>query len=134
MSPSTARVLHAAFIIAVLVLVVVLALVRGAADLGDLELPITVLRSALFVLMLGTLVGQRVLRAGLPTLGSAADATAWWQAHGPRVLAIWALADGLATVGAVFWFLTGDIVPLAVGTGIGLFLLMLARPAGFTGG
>jgi xanthosine utilization system XapX-like protein len=133
-SPSAARVLHGAFIMAVLVLVVALALVRGAADLGDLELPIPALRIAVFVLMLGTLVGQRVVRAGLPTLRSAAEASAWWQAHGPRVLTIWALADGLATVGAVFWFLTGDIVPLAIGTGVGLFLLVLARPAGFEGG
>ncbi|KPK07334.1 MAG: hypothetical protein AMS20_03010 [Gemmatimonas sp. SG8_28] len=134
MSPAAARVLHGAFVLAVLVLVVALALVRGAANLGDLELPIPALRIAAFVLMLGTLIGQRVLRAGLPTLQSAADATAWWQAHGPRVLTIWALADGLATVGVVFWFLTGDIVPLAIGTGVGLFLLVMARPAGFEDG
>jgi hypothetical protein len=133
-SPSAARVLHAAFIAAVLVLVVGLALVRGAADLGDLELPVMVLRITVFVLLLGTLIGQRIVRAGLPTLRTAAEASAWWQAHGPRVLTIWALADGLATFGAVFWFLTGDIVPLVIGTGVGLFLLVLARPAGFEGG
>jgi hypothetical protein len=133
-TPSAARALHAAFLGAVLVLLVALGLVRGTVDLGALELPITPFRITVFVLMLGTLVGQRVVRAGLPTVRSAADAAAWWQEHGPRVLTIWALADGLATVGVVFWFLTGDIVPLATGTGIGLFLLVMARPAGFEGG
>jgi hypothetical protein len=133
-TPSAARILHAALIVAVVVLLVALALVRESAALDALAVPLTALRIAAFALLLGTLVGQRLLRAGLPPPRRGADAAAWWQAHGPRVLAIWALSDGLATAGAVFWFLTGDVVVLAIGAGVGLFLLVTARPAGFEGG
>lgn len=134
MTPSGARILHAALIVAVLVLVLALAIVRDTAGIDDLELPVTALRITAFVLMMGTLIGQRIVRAGLPTLRASGDAAAWWRAHGSRVLTIWALSDALATAGAVFWFLTGDIVVLAIGTGVGLFLLVTARPAGFEGG
>ena len=136
MNAASARVIHGALVGSVLVLVVVLVLVRQFVGLQGVgvDLPAAALRIAVFALVLATLIGRQVLRAGLPDVRSAADAGEWWRSHGARVLAIWALTDGLATVGAVFWFLTGDIVVLAIGTGVGLFLLMMARPEGFTGG
>ena len=136
MNAASARVIHGALVGSVLVLVVALVLVRQFVGLQGVgvDLPVTTLRIVVFALVLGTLIGRQVLRAGLPDVRSAADAGEWWRSHGARVLAIWALTDGLATVGAVFWFLTGDIVVLAIGTGVGLFLLMMARPEAFTGG
>jgi hypothetical protein len=136
MNAASARMLHGALVGSVFVLVLALVLVRQFVGLRGVgvDLPLAALRIAVFTLMLGTLLIQRILRAGLPDVRSATDAAEWWRSHGGRVLTIWALTDALATAGAVFWFLTGDIVVLAIGTGVGLFLLMMARPEGFTGG
>jgi hypothetical protein len=42
---------------------------------------------------------------------------------------VWALADGTAMAGAVFWLLTGDYVILAIVAGVALALLVMHRPA-----
>lgn len=134
MTPRGARILHTALVVAVIGLLVALALIRDAAGMEAVELPAGALRIAVFAMLIGALVGQRLLRAGVSPPSRGTDAGEWWQAHGPRILTIWALCDGLATAGAVFWFLTGDFVVLAIGTGVGLFLMVTARPAGFEGG
>jgi hypothetical protein len=47
------------------------------------------------------------------------------------VLLQWVLAEGTATVGAVFWFLTGDAVLLVV-LGAAAVLLFRLRPGVWT--
>jgi hypothetical protein len=50
-----------------------------------------------------------------------------------RAMVVWAVAEGAALAGAMFWLLTGDFVILAVVTGVALVLLAANRPGALMG-
>jgi hypothetical protein len=88
-------------------------------------------------LMLTTGIVVFKIRARLPIHQRDDDPDAWWAAHGMRVLVLWVLvlwvlAEGTATIGAVFWFLTGDVAMLIV-FGFSAVLLVRLRPGVWTG-
>lgn len=134
MTPTSARLLHAALLAGVLVMLGALTFVRQATGSPVAPLPLSALRLAAFGAAVVALAANRALRTGLPGPGGERDRPAWWQENGGRVLAIWALAEGAATVGAALWFLSGDAVVLAVASGVGLLLLLTGRPASFESG
>lgn len=134
MNGASARVLHAALVAGVVVMLGALTLVRRAAGVPVAPLPVSALRLAGFAAAIVALATNRALRMGLPAFGGERDGTAWWQEYGPRVLVLWGLAEGAAAIGAVLWFLSGDAVVLVVASGVGLLLLLTGRPASFESG
>jgi hypothetical protein len=69
-----------------------------------------------------------MLSGSIPPRQPDQDKGAWWKANGTKAGATWATAEGLAIIGGVLYFLTGDLVLLAGLGGGGLVILMLNRP------
>jgi len=90
--------------------------------------PVWVFRVIAMALAAGGFVVVQVLRAALPSRHAGEERTAWWSANGARAITVWAVSEGMALTGGVLWFLTGDLLVLAVLTGFGLVSLMLSRP------
>ncbi len=128
MNPRVVPVLHVAFIGGVVSVFVVLAFVRDLADMTAPVLPLVYARIGAAALAAAAVVARRVVRASVRPCGPDDDPRHWWAANIGRVIVIWALADGLAMMGAVLWFLTGDLVTLAIAGGSGLFLLAVTHP------
>ena len=106
--------------------------VREVAPPDPLNI-VLVLRLVAFAEVVGMLVLWRVLRGGMQPLRGGRDEDAWWQVNGPRAFVVWALAEGSATVGAVFWYLTGDALILVGVLGVSLLVLVVNRPGVLVG-
>jgi len=132
MNRRLAQIVHTAMVVGVLAVALAFGFVRQVAPVEPLSAT-PVLRLFAFAEVVGVLVIWRLLRAGMHPLGRGGDEDAWWQANGPRALVIWALADGSATVGAVFWYLTGDASILVGVLGVSLLVLLVNRPATLVG-
>jgi hypothetical protein len=111
----------------VVLILVVLAVARDVLRFAPVNLPAMVPRAIAVALVGGTVAAHRILRASLPR-GPSGDPSNWWAINAGRVIALWGVADGLAIVGAVLWFLTGDFVALTIAGGAGLFLLAANHP------
>ncbi len=74
-------------------------------------------------------VVAQVMKTRIARLDPSGDRDAWWMSHAGRVLIVWAMIEGSAVLGAVFWFLTGDGVILAGVSAVALALLVMNRPA-----
>ncbi|HEX9580469.1 MAG TPA: hypothetical protein VF970_05120 [Gemmatimonadales bacterium] len=110
-------------------LLAVLLAQRSAPPLVGLRLPLRVagLLELAFLIVAGTLVRRTVVP---PARG--ADRHAWWMTTGPRVILLWALAEGTALLGCVFWYLSRDPVLFAALTGVGLAVLVWSGPGRMT--
>ena len=128
-SERAARLVHTGLLAAVVVMVAVLAAITGQLAVPD-EFA-TVLRYAGLaqLLVIGIVIYQ--IRAHIPTLVEGDDPDGWWAANGRRVIALWLLAEGTATLGAVMWALTADYVLLLV-VGAAVVLLFRLRPTVWT--
>ena len=133
MTPTAARVIHAALSANVLIMVAVFALVRAAAGIQLDALVEQVLRFVGLAQLIGVGIAVGTLRKRIPIPQPDEEPAAWWQANGSRVLVLWAMAEGAATFGAVIWFLTADWIALIVVNGAALGLLVRSRPAAWTG-
>jgi len=92
------------------------------------DLPSVVLRVVGLVLLVLVFGVSGMVSGGIRPLAREQDEQDWWTENGSRAVATWALAEGLAVVGGVFWLLTGDLVIL-VGLGVGgVVILVLNRP------
>jgi len=92
------------------------------------DLPLLPIRVVGLVLLVFGFLAVGILSGGIPPLGTGADESEWWSANSTRAVGTWAMAEGLAILGAVFWVLTGDTI-LYVGLVAGGFvLLFLNRP------
>ena len=131
MSRRTARVLHAALFGGVFVISIALTIARSAVDIELVGAAATAIRYVGLSLLLATGIVIFKIRARLPIHQRDNDPDAWWAAHGMRVLVLWVLAEGTATMGAVFWFLTGDVAMLVV-LGVSVLLLLRLRPGIWT--
>ena len=131
MSRRTARVLHAALFGGVLMISIALTIARNAVDINLEGAAASAVRYAGLSLLLATGIVIFKIRARLPIYQRDDDPDAWWAAHGMRVLLLWVLAEGAATMGGVFWFLTGDVAMLVVLAASALLLLRL-RPSVWT--
>jgi hypothetical protein len=131
MSRQLAKVLHTALMGGVLVIAAVLAFVRTLVDVELEGSALMAIRYAGLGLLFVAGIVIFKLRARIPTHQPDQERDAWWAAHGQLVLVQWMLADGTATVGAVLWFLTGDVVPLVVLAAAAVLLFRL-RPSVWT--
>ena len=131
MSHQLAKVLHTALLGGVFVIAVVFAFVRTLVDVELEGSALTAIRYAGLGLLLvaGIVIFKR--RARIPIYQPDQERDAWWAAHGQLVLSQWMLAEGTATVGAVFWFLTGDVAVLVVLAAAAVLLFRL-RPSVWT--
>lgn len=124
-----AQTAHLGLVLGVVIIVLTFAIARptlGEEPTAELT---TAFRIASVALMFVTVVAMRLVRARIEPIRSRDDRDAWWQVNLPKAIIVWALADGAAMVGSVFWLLTGDYVILAVVTGVALALLVMHRPA-----
>ena len=119
------RVIHGALVVSVLLVVGVLFLLGRVAPGAVVDLGVP-LRTVGFVAGVGAVLAFVVLRGRIQP-AEADDAAAAGRTFVAAVV-LWALLEGLATLGAVFWYLTGELVLLATPTGVGLVLLIAARP------
>ena len=113
---------------AVVVMVVGLAVLRSYIELPTSPELVTVLRIATVGVILVTVLVLRLVRSGIEAPPRGDDRAAWWQVALPRALAVWALAEGMGIVGAVFFLLSGDMAVLSVLVAVSLALLVLNRP------
>ena len=120
-------IVHAMLVVGVAVILIVLGVVRSVVALEPMSDLVPIFRLvALGVLVAGYLV-MRVLRAGIPALGSG-DSSAWWTEHGRRALMLWVVAEGIAVAGAVLWLVTGDALLLVGVSGVAFALVLMNRP------
>ena len=131
MSRQTARVFHAALLGGVFMISIAVTIARTAVDIELGGAVASAVRYAGLGLLLATGIVIFKIRARLPIHQRDDDPDAWWAAHGMRVLVLWVLAEGAATMGAVFWFLTGDVAMLVV-LGASALLLLRLRPSVWT--
>ena len=124
-----AQVVHFGLVLGVVMIVLIFAVVRPALALEQMGELTTVFRIVAVLLLFVTVVVMRLVKGQIEPIRSRDDRDAWWQATLPKAIVVWALADGAAMAGSVFWLLTGDYVILAVVTGVSLALLVMHRPA-----
>ncbi len=128
-----ARIVHTLLVFAVALMVLVIAGLRPAFGFESMGQLITVFRVAAVGVLLLSVIAMRIVRGGMDPVGRSDDHDGWWRVNFPRAIVVWALAEGSALAGAVFWVITGDFVILAVVTGVSLALLVLNRPATLMG-
>jgi hypothetical protein len=68
------------------------------------------------------------VRHRLPERRAGESEDQWWRANLPAALTLWASAEGVALVGAVFYLVTGAPTALAA-TALGLALLAFSTPS-----
>jgi hypothetical protein len=129
----SAGVVHKLLVVAVVMMVLVIAALRPAFGFESAGQLTTVFRVAAVGVLLVSVFAMRVVRSGMAPVGRSDDRDAWWRANFPRAIVVWALAEGSALAGTVFWVVTGDFVILAVVTGVSLALMVLSRPAALGG-
>jgi hypothetical protein len=120
---------HFGLVLGIGMIVLVFSFMRPALGVEQMDELTTVFRLVAIALLFVTVLAMRLTRSRIEPIRSRDERDAWWQANLPKVIVVWALADGAAMVGAVFWLLTGDYVILAVVTGVALALLLMHRPA-----
>ena len=124
-----ARVIHSALFVGVFVIFAAFAAATRLATVPE-GMPIMLRYVGLAqLLMIGIVIYQ--IRARIPTLVEGADLDGWWAVNGQRVIMLWVLAEGTATLGGVIWFLTADSLMLLV-LGAALVLLFRLRPSVWT--
>ncbi len=123
-----AKLVHFGLVVGVVMIVLVFNFIRPAMGVEPPTELTTVLRIVAIGLLFLTVVVMRLVSGQIEPASTSDDRDAWWQVNLPKAMIVWALADGAATAGAVFWLLTGDYVLLAVVTGVALVLLVMHRP------
>jgi hypothetical protein len=122
------RILHTALFAGALFAAPVTVLVRVLFPLIDLPRAVTGLRVTALVVMVVLAIVVRAFRNRITPLPPTGDENAWWNAHLPAALTIWAVGEGVALLGSLFFFLAGDVLVLAM-IAVGLLVLLLSRPS-----
>lgn len=126
---SPAVILHLAFAAGAMLGVVAIAVVGSLGIVTPIpDLPRTPMRAIGLVLMVGGFVATGALSGGVGPRRKDQSEMSWWRANSTRATATWALSEGLAIIGAVFWLLTRDIIVFVCLVGGGIGLLIFNRP------
>lgn len=123
----TAAIVHVALLGAILSTGIVLGSIRSLISFASPDEAVQLIRLTGGGMLVASLVLVRLVRSAVKCRQQGQDPNYWWATNGGRVLLIWAVADGVAMCGTVFWFLTGDPALLALAV-FGSLLLMLHRP------
>ena len=121
------RLLHTALFAGGLFGLPLVFLLRWIAPAITLHRLTPVLRTAALILLFVQIITVRLLRNGVASLAPGQSEASWWQVNFARTALIWLVGAGLAVVGGLIFFLTGDVLTLFVGIA-GLVLLAVARP------
>jgi hypothetical protein len=120
------KVIYAAMLSGALLMAGLLAFLRHAS-VPAATLPVDVLRAVALGMAVADLVGLTILRRRIVPATAGTDVGAWWKLNQGVVIVSWALAESLILVGAILYYLSGDLVPAAV-AGLGVVLLLFASP------
>jgi hypothetical protein len=133
-SARAARVVWAAVALAAATATAILVAFRamGVAPVPEVSIPSLPLRGAALLLLVGATLALRVVRATFPEVRG--DRDAWWTANLGKAVAIWALADGIAILGAVAYLLAGDTLVLALAVGWAAAMFVGHAPGRLTDG
>jgi len=104
----------------------------GAVPVPAVPVPPIALRGTAILLLAGATVALRMVRATFPPVSGHRDD--WWTANVGRAVAIWALADGAAILGAVAYLLAGDALVLALAVGWAAAMFVGYAPGRLTDG
>ena len=129
MNRQAAMVIHTAMVAGVVMIVVMFAVVRQVSQPEPLTALLWVLRLIALANVVGVMVLARIFRSQLGQVDAADSEDAWWRANSIPALVVWALAEGAAFLGAVFWLLTGDMLILVGVSAVSLMVLVANRPA-----
>jgi hypothetical protein len=103
---ASARIIHAALVLGVVVATAVLLAVRAAAAASAAPSAAPpILLPVLIAVGLVAVASALFLKARLPERGSGTTEDAWWAANLARAIPVWALLEGAGMVGAVFYFI-----------------------------
>jgi len=122
------RIIHGSMLVAVLVVVAVLKSIHEGTHPIEQGASL-LLRFVGLVVLAGAGLTIRTLRQRVPMIGPKTDVLAWWRAHLPSVLTLWAIAEGVGILGSALWFVGGDVVLLVVLIGSSIALLLRLGPA-----
>jgi hypothetical protein len=122
------RILYTALFAGVVFLAPIIVALRLVTTVVDLPEAVPVLRIAAVVLLVVLALTARRLRERMAPLGPGGDENAWWNAHLGSALIVWALSEGVALLGSVLFFVTGDVLMLVLLAG-GFVLLVQSRPS-----
>ncbi len=130
-APPPPRVLHLAMLGSALVLLAVVVILR-ATRMQDLTLAPEAGRVvgllAWGVTAVG-LVATLVLQGRVEPRRPEQEAGTWWETQMPRLVAAWAVAEGIAAVGAVALLVSDNTLAAAAAGGTGLALLASLPPS-----
>lgn len=129
----TARIVHAGIVGGVAIMILVIAALRTTLSLDPFDQLTTVFRVVAVGVLLVSVFVMRAVRSSVEPVAPRGDRDAWWRANMARAMVVWAVAEGAALAGAMFWLLTGDFVILVVVTGVSLALLAANRPGALMG-
>jgi hypothetical protein len=103
----SARIVHAGMLGGVAIMILVITALRTTLSLDPFDQLTTVFRGvAVGVLVLAVFV-MRTVRSSMELIEPRGDRDAWWRANMARAMVVWAVAEGAALAGAMFWLLTG---------------------------
>ncbi len=138
--PTTARIIHGALAVGVLMVFGILAYLRtvsGPAVAGDAA---GTLRIVAYAVLAVGIVMTRVMRGRIAAPsparsreGSGADLAEWWTTTLPKAIVVWALAEGVGMIGIVLGYVIADLTVQVIAVAVGLFLLFLTRPGALEG-
>jgi hypothetical protein len=122
----TAVIVYLAMLATVAVTLISSVAIQASAGIPPLGAPISALVPV--IIALGAGLAVFALRDRLPARGAGQTEDDWWARNLGRATAIWAVAEGLAILGGVFYLVTG--VPMTLSSAaVGLALLAFCTPA-----
>ncbi len=105
----------------------VLAILRATTTPPAFAVPVNVLRYVILALAVGVLFAVQVVRGRIPAREPGLDAARWWRGAFGLAIATWGLAESLILIGALFYYFSGDALPVGAAA-LGLVLMVLAAP------
>lgn len=129
----TATLIHVAMVTGVVLIIVVFVFLRQAIELDPYRDLVLVFRIVALAELVFAAIFIRVVRHRMAPFEPGGDEVVWWRTHLGQAVIVWALAEGAALLGAIFWFLTADVALLVGVAGVALALLVLNHPRALLG-
>jgi hypothetical protein len=125
----TARVLHGALLFATLLVGTVVTVVGVRVLPAVTEtLPRTLLRTVVIVMVLFGTVALRIVRATLDAPTQPDERASWWTANTGRLVALWAVSEGVGIAGVVLAVVARDMVVAILVLGWAVVMLLMHAP------
>lgn len=124
----TARLVHGMLLVGTVVVgCVVIAVGSRAFPAVSDRLPRTLLRAVVIGLALFGTIALQVVRGTLPA-APAQERQAWWAANAPRLVALWAVPEGVGIAGAVLAVVARDMAIAVLVLGWAVVMLFVHAP------